>query len=479
MKLNKNSGVFKIGTMFMGNIVSLFVGMLTAPVITRLVAPAEYGQLSFFTMYINIFIMFSTLGLERSFIRYYYDVEATMRSKLLYDCIKGSALFLLCSIPITIFAGVVFDLGFSADMRIVIPIFICNAILLTLERFSQGSLRIQQKVTPYVICNIVSKLSYALLAILLITLIKKQEFILLIISTTIANLLSFTISVVSDKKSWDFGKARSSASPFKANELLRYGMPLMVHGMIAILFQSSDKIMLKHFSTFTEVGIYASAGYFLTLCNVFATSISTITGPEMYKYNSEQPGKKKLYEDINTMMSLVMFFISFSLIFSKDLLVLLLGEEYVNAGVIMPFLMIGPVMVAVSGVNSIAFEIKKKTAYYIVVTSVSAIVNIIGNYFLVPLLGGKGAAISTGLSYIVYFCITTILAKKLFNFNMSLWKFFTATLMLVGFATYNTFIQFNLLTGVFYFLSVIVLFFMYRNGIKYTFDKIKEILKRK
>ena len=479
ISIKNDSKIAKIVTLFFGNVLSLLVGMITAPIITRIVDTNEYGQVSFFTMYTNIFLLFTTLGLERAYIRYYYETHTEKRKKLLFDCVKTSLLFFVICIPLVLFLLSWADFKVNASKYIVYALFVINGFMLTLEKFTINNLRIQQKSMSYAISSILSKVIYGVLAVVLVLNFKKSEFLLLIASTTIASTCAFIFCMFADKKSWNFRGIKKIESQWNIKELLRFSLPLMIHGTIAIIFQSADKIMIKHFCDYSQVGIYASAGYYLTLCNVFVTAITTITGPEMYEYSAKNPKETKLFSLFNQMMSLIMFVLVFSIIFCKDILVLLLGEQYRGAGKVMPFLMIGIVMSAVSGINAISIEIKKKTVYNVLITGVSAIANIIGNYFLIPIFGIKGAAISTGCSYLVYFALTTIISKKLLNFDMSVLKFCSITVLLLIFAIYNTFCSFGWITVFLYVVSIASTMLLYRKSFIFIFDKLKGIIKKR
>ena len=59
----------------LGTIISLFLGLFSTPVITRLVDPTEYGQFSLFNTYSEIAVMVICIGLDQTFVRYYYEQE--------------------------------------------------------------------------------------------------------------------------------------------------------------------------------------------------------------------------------------------------------------------------------------------------------------------------------------------------------------------------------------------------------------------
>ena len=55
-----------------GTVLNMLLGLLTTPLITRVVNPEEYGQYSIFTMYANIALMVLCMGLDQSMVRYFY-----------------------------------------------------------------------------------------------------------------------------------------------------------------------------------------------------------------------------------------------------------------------------------------------------------------------------------------------------------------------------------------------------------------------
>ena len=60
-----------------GTIVNMLLGLLTTPIITRIVNPNEYGQLSIFNMYTNIAVMVLCIGLDQALVRFFYEKKET------------------------------------------------------------------------------------------------------------------------------------------------------------------------------------------------------------------------------------------------------------------------------------------------------------------------------------------------------------------------------------------------------------------
>lgn len=58
-----------------GTFISMIIGFLTTPIITRIVNPIEYGQYSIFTMYSSMALMVLCLGLDQAMVRFFYEQE--------------------------------------------------------------------------------------------------------------------------------------------------------------------------------------------------------------------------------------------------------------------------------------------------------------------------------------------------------------------------------------------------------------------
>jgi len=176
---------------------------------------------------------------------------------------------------------------------------------------------------------------------------------------------------------------------------------------------------------------------------------------------------KSFYQKGNQVITVIMFFVGISLILIKDVFAILLGEKYREAAYILPFLIFNPIMYTISETTVNGLVFMKKSKLQVVVAVVSCIVNLIGNSILVPIYGCQGAAISTGLSYIVFFTMRTVLSNKYFYVDFKLKKMYLLTAVVCLYALYNTFVKFNLVAVVLYFVCLTVLCSLYWDTIKW------------
>ena len=185
------------------------------------------------------------------------------------------------------------------------------------------------------------------------------------------------------------------------------------------------------------------------------------------EHYTNDPEDHSFYQKGNQVITVIMFFIGLSLILVKDVFAFLLGEKYREAAYILPFLIFNPIMYTASETTVGGLVFKKKSNMQVVVALGACITNIIGNTLLVPKLGCQGAAISTGVSYIVFFTLRTVLANKYYYTNFKLPKFYLLTAATCVYAFYNTFWNFSVFSVIGYFVCILLMFLLYRPTISW------------
>ena len=191
-----------------------------------------------------------------------------------------------------------------------------------------------------------------------------------------------------------------------------------------------DKFFIKAFNGYIELGLYSAAFTIIALLNAVQGTFTTFWVPVANEKYVENPEKsKKFFTKVNLIVSFGMLIIAIGIITFKDFLILLLGPKYRQASNIFPFLVFMPIMYTISETTVLGISFKKKNKNHIYIAIISALVNLVGNLILVPSFGAKGAAISTGVSYIVFFSARTLISKNLYHVDYNLKKFYTSTIL--------------------------------------------------
>ena len=429
-----------------GTVINMVIGLITTPLITRLVDPVEYGQYSIFTMYANIAVMVLCLGLDQALVRFFYEDDSeAYKSVILFKCVKLPLVASCITSGIIIVVAVtgIYQFEFSAEIMVWLCLYVVARIL---YRFSSLVVRLQYHTKLFSALHVLNRLLYLLIAIPLLHLIHGKSFLCLAIAITIPEILCYLVSFVAQKKIWIFSHLNFENVKILDSGLLKYAFPFIISMGITTLFQAIDKMSLNYFCTYAEVGIYSST---MTLVNIFAiiqTTFNTVWAPMQTEHYAKNPEDRSFYQQGNQIITVLMFSLGVCLILVKDVFAILLGEKYREAAYILPFLIFNPIMYTVSETTVGGINFMKKSNLHIIVAVGACVTNIIGNTILVPKLGCRGAAISTGVSYIVFFTLRTMFSNKYYYTDFRLGKFYVLTLIVSAYALYNTFVKFNLMS---------------------------------
>lgn len=452
-----------------GGYISLVIGFFTVPITTRLINPEQYGIFSLFTLIVNLGLLFVLLGFDQGFVRYYY--EEKNKFSLLYNSLKYPLVFFSILIPIFFF----FKKEISNFIYQELNIFMLLILIITLfigiiNRFSFLIVRMNKKGLKYSLLQIFHQI-FNFLFIIIIYKVYKNSYKVLIMAYTLSLLFVTFISIIFEKNIW----IKNTKEKLNINicELFKYGYPFILTMSLTWVFQSSDKIIIKIFSNFNELGLYAAAFKIIALINVIQTGFTMFWVPVAYERYNQELENKNFFKQVFNNISFLMLLLAIIILMSKNLIILLLGEKYYSASMIMPCLVFMPIMYTVSETTVLGINFSKKTKYHIIISLFTAIFNIIGNIVLVSKFGAKGAAISTGIAYILFFFLRTYFAGKLINYNFELKRFYFISFLIFSYSLYLTFYNNIIFTLLFGIILITILIILYFKEIKIVYNYMK------
>ncbi|MBC5628724.1 oligosaccharide flippase family protein [Clostridium sp. NSJ-6] len=458
-----------------GSIITLLLGFITSPIITRLISPDENGRFSIFNTVTNLLMLIIILGLDQSYVRFYYEEEEDNRGKLIRNCIKAPLILnLIAAILILIFYNRV-SLYIVEEKSLAIAILLSlNVFFTILSRFALLQVRMKQRGKLYSLLNIITKI-VNLIFVLIIFFVYKNNYMTLILAHIATTIIVTIIAIIIEKKEWTKKGNRKLKTTQK--EIVKYGLPLVFSMAVTWVFQSIDKITIKEFSGYAQVGLYSGAMTIISLLNAVQSTFTTFWVPVAFERYSSNPDDKEFFQFINKIVTIVMLVIAIGLITCKDIIVLLLGHKYREAVFIFPYLVFMPIMYTISETTVLGINFKKKSKYHIYIAIISAIFNLIGNIILVPKFGATGAAISTGLAYIIFFIARTYFSVKLYNINYGLYKFTVSTILVYILATYSSFYRFNVVIAILALINLFVIGTLYKDTLLQLIKIIKNKVK--
>ena len=422
----RESGLKGFMSYFYGNFVVLLLGFIQTPLLTRILPTDEYGKTGMFETAVTVIYIFAILGLDQAYIRFYYskgkaggaELVPVDRGALLRRCITPALLIVAAlSVIYIIFSRPANFFLFGADGADVTALVIIYTLISVFERFFFLDVRMQHNGRLYSNINIIEKvLSIATIIAAFYT--TESDFRIGLYALAVPWGLTTSFLVVryfllrrGDK---DGKKADAAAYVPSYKELISYGLPFITVLLMEWALSSCDRLALRSFSTFDELGIYTSAMKIVILLITFKNTFIAYWSPvAMERFESGiSEENKAFFRQAYEMVVLLCITGAAALILLRKVIVLLLGPDYRSAEAVIPFLTLMPIFAIMFEITVQSIKFSKNGRYLNIASLVALLVNIIGNLILVPRLGGMGAAVTTGASYMIYFVIGSYFAEK-------------------------------------------------------------------
>jgi O-antigen/teichoic acid export membrane protein len=182
-----------------------------------------------------------------------------------------------------------------------------------------------------------------------------------------------------------------------------FSLPLMAAEISWVVLDSGDRFFIQHYLGAQALGFYAAAyGIAIYLQDVLMAPLQMALFPIcMRVWNTE--GKKAtqdfLARSLNQFVLVAVAVVCVAIVTSRDVIVLLASRKFQQAHTLLPFLVIGLVLSAVTIYFRPGLMIHKRASKIAAATFYASILNIALNVVLLPRIGLVGAAIATMVSY--------------------------------------------------------------------------------
>ena len=400
----------KIGGFSLGPILSALLGLILVPVITRFISPEEYGKAGMFTLAQGLCAMVLYLGLDQAYAREFMKKDVP-RDRLLSNVLLLPLLLsAVLAVGLVVLRRQVSMLLFStADEGVAICLMALMFPFMVVQHFGLMKVRLEEKGLQYSLFSVMLKTWNLLLAVSLLVLFEKS-FRSVVYAAAFAEILNGILLYLVAFRGLSLSLKHISRS--QLSTLLRYALPLIPATLLSWMLTSMDKVMLRSLCSYTDLGLYTAAFKIVSVLGIVQTCFTTMWVPIAFRWYEEKKADRyftAVMRGIAGLMSLMCF----GVLLFKDVLVIILGSEFGAAVRIFPFLMLYPILYTMSETTAMGIAFTRRTEYNILVSVLSGGANLLLNLLLIPKLGGVGAAIATGLSYIVFFCARTVISRRL------------------------------------------------------------------
>lgn len=449
-----------------------FISFITVPITTWLVSPEQFGLTTIFTLVQTLLTSFIYLGMDQSFVREYNSYKGSKQNLLVNALIIPAVIAVVLMGGMIMFMQPISEYLFTEFNPLVMTALILWIPFVVVERFLLLNIRMQEKGLQYSAFSILVKFTVMVTTILLL-LTFERTYTSIVLGAIVGQITGNIILLIFSRKLLKFEHVQIDKELIK--RMLKFGLPLLPAMVITWVLNSTDRIALDYFSTIEEIGVYFSAMQLVSALSMIQGIFATFWAPVAYRWHEEKEDTIK-FTQVSYFLAFIMGGLFIGILLFKEVAVWILSPEYSQAQYILPFLLFTPIMYTMSETTMMGISIARKTHWNIWISLLAALVNIAINILLVPLLGGIGAAIGTGLAYITFFWIRTLISRK-YWYKFSLIPYIINTLLLVLVASLNVLIQNQ---SIYFVNAISLLIFTGVNGMFLVkiFD-FKELLKRK
>lgn len=184
----------------------------------------------------------------------------------------------------------------------------------------------------------------------------------------------------------------------------KYSLYLMITSSGVLVLQHTDTLMLTYFAGVTSVALYNIALPTSKILTYFPLAIGTVLLPiasELWtkkKTSLVKEGIESLYKySMIVMLPMALVLVSFA----ELALSIIFGREYAAAATALQILSVSTVFIALHQIHINFFSgIGRPDIHSKIIYSAVAL-NFLGNLILIPILGIIGAALTTGVSYVI------------------------------------------------------------------------------
>ena len=221
-------------------------------------------------------------------------------------------------------------------------------------------------------------------------------------------------------------------SKAKMKELFYYSWPLLGLNIFAFFTRSLDRVFLGSMTSFRELGVFAVSSSVASIYETLVAGFFIAWGPYVLSSFRESWAPKK-YADYFGVVSAsgIACIILLGLWGSPLLKIIRPDNSYIDIGVYIPWIICGTLIYYLGGYFSPGPSIKKQSYWKFIAFALSAGINAVLNYILIPVYGVLGAGLATAVSSLIAGAFNQIVSNRLY-YVPNRWKFSFTFIMCIS-----------------------------------------------
>ena len=428
----------------LSSIVGRLLNYLLVPLYTRVFVPGEYGIITELYTYVTFLMILLTYGMETG---YFYFTKTENNADKVFST-AATSLFITSSLFVLtglIFAGNIAEvLDYQSHVNY-ISLFV---VILGLDAFTSipfARLRQQNKALKFGIFKLVNiSINIGLNLFFILYLPKAGGYDenfgvgYVFLSNLIASGVTLLLFIP------DFFKVKYNFDFALLKKMLVYSLPLLVSGLAGMINEFFDRVSIKFFYTIpdgitdannyilSELGIYGANAKIAVLMTLFIQCFRYSADPFFFS-NKGSKDFNELFAKVNKYLLTFGLFIFLGIMFYLDIIKHFISSTYWDGLRVVPYLLIGHLLVGMVYLQSFWYKLNSKTVYGIYIFVIGAVVTIVLNYIFVPKFGFMACAVANVVCYLIMLIITFLWGRKYLVCKYDFKNIFLYIFLTVGF----------------------------------------------
>lgn len=395
-----------------GPVGAALLGFVSLPAVAWFYAPEDIGRIALLQVAISFSILFFSLGLDQAYVREYH--ESTDKSSLLRAVMKPG--LLLLSLVVSFLLFIPRNLSdFLYDSDAVLPglLTLIGIVAGFFIRFLSLVLRMKERGMAFSVSQILPKFLFVL-AVLMLAVFSESHTFSELLGAHVVSMMAVALYLAwITRREWR-AKSRVPFSSARQREMLRFGTPLIISGVAFWVMTSADRLFIRHYSTFSELGAYSLAASFAGAAIILQSVFSVVWAPTVYRWVAEGDGLERADKVTEHVLSAVIFIFILAGLFS-GVVNWLLPDSYHSVQYLFVGCMAYPLFYTLSETTVVGLGVARRSDLVMVATLVAVAVCIAANMLLVKRFGSAGAATATALAFWVFLVCRTELSSRVWR----------------------------------------------------------------
>ena len=403
----KNKEVGNAGWLIGGKVFQMLISLVVGVITARYLGPSNYGLIGYGTAYVTFFSAFCTLGLNSVIIKDFVDHKDEQGEAIGSAIVMRLVSSVLSSLMIIGFVSII-DRNEPTTIAVVA---LCSVgtIFHVFETFNFWfQSQYKSKVTS--IATLTAYIITSVYKIILLMIGKDVRWFAF--STSVDYIVVAVFLYVAYRK---FHGKKLKFSIKKSKSLLKISYNYILSTMMVAIYGQTDKLLLKQLCDDSSVGYFTTA---TTVCAMWVFVLQAIID-SVYPTILNLKGKDQLqYERKNRQLYAIVFYVSCLvsvgfLVLGDFVIKILYGEAYMPAAGILKVVSWYTAFSYLGVARNAWIVSEGKQKYLKYIYGAAAILNVVMNLILIPVMGTIGAATATLITQILTSIVLPIMFKEL------------------------------------------------------------------